>query len=142
MKNYARLSVVMYIVGSGFFSIVSVQGQAPDVESFLKREMKELGIPGMQVAVVQQGKIVFNKSFGVANLQDNIPVTNKTIFAINSCTKAFTGVAIMQLVEEGKVDLLAPVSRYVDDLPCGLATDNGEAIADSYFRAPRYCPRF
>ncbi|HVE58470.1 MAG TPA: serine hydrolase, partial [Pyrinomonadaceae bacterium] len=57
------------------------------------------------------------KSFGIANLQDSVRVTNRSIFAINSCTKAFTGVAMMQLVEEGKVDLSAPVSRYLDELP-------------------------
>ncbi|WP_420146587.1 serine hydrolase, partial [Spirosoma sp.] len=54
---------------------------------------------------------------GIANVQDSVPVTNQTVFAINSCTKAFTGVAIMQLVEAGKIDLSAPVSRYLDELP-------------------------
>lgn len=71
--------------------------------------MRERKIPGVQVAVVKEGKIVLSKSFGT--------VTNKTVFPIYSCTKAFTGVAIMQLVEEGKVELAAPVSRYLDGLP-------------------------
>jgi len=91
--------------------------QSENAESFIKNEMKELRIPGMQVAVVQHGKIVLNQSYGLANLQDSVPVNNKSIFAINSCTKAFTGVAMMQLVEEGKVELSAPVSRYLDGLP-------------------------
>src|SRR6185369_1164830 len=43
--------------------------------------------------------------------------TNNSVFGIYSCTKAFTGVAIMQLVEDGKLDLAAPVSRYLDGLP-------------------------
>ena len=79
------------------------------VETLVQREMRERRIPGVQVAVVKEGKIVLSKSFGT--------VTNKTIFPIYSCTKAFTGVAIMQLVEEGKVELSAPVSRYLDGLP-------------------------
>ena len=79
------------------------------VETLVQREMRERRIPGVQVAVVKDGKIVLSKSFGT--------VTNETIFPIYSCTKAFTGVAIMQLVEEGKVDLSAPVSRYLDGLP-------------------------
>jgi CubicO group peptidase (beta-lactamase class C family) len=86
-------------------------------ETLLRREMQERRIPGMQVAVVQRGKIVLLKSFGTADLQSLTPVTDQTIFSINSCTKAITGVAIMQLVEEGKVDLAAPVSRYLDGLP-------------------------
>jgi len=83
----------------------------------LRREMNERKIPGLQAAIVRRGKIVFLKSFGIADVQNSVPVTNKNVFPINSCTKAFTGVAIMQLVEEGKLDLSAPVSRYLDNLP-------------------------
>jgi CubicO group peptidase (beta-lactamase class C family) len=93
------------------------RSQTSEVETILKREMKERGIPGLQIAVVQHGKIVLLKSYGVANLQDSVAVNNHSIFAINSCTKAFTGVAIMQLVEGGKIDLAAPVSKYLDGLP-------------------------
>lgn len=91
--------------------------QTAQVEAIIQREMKERRIPGLQIAVVQKGKIVFSKSYGIANLQYSVPVTPKSIFQINSCTKAFTGVAIMQLVEEGKIDIEAPVSRYLDGLP-------------------------
>lgn len=86
-------------------------------EEFLRREMQERRIPGLQAAVIQNGRIVLLKSFGIAEIQNSVPVNNKSIFPINSCTKAFTGVAIMQLVEDGKIDLSAPVSRYLDDLP-------------------------
>ena len=94
-----------------------VMAQTNDVEIFLQQKMKELHIPGMQIAVVQNGKIVFSESYGYVNLQDSVLVNKRSIFAINSCTKAFTGVAIMQLVEDGKVDLDAPISSYVDELP-------------------------
>ncbi len=100
-----------------FLNILAVKAQPTTVDTFLRREMKERRIPGLQVAVVQHGKMVLLQSYGIANLQDSVPVTNTSIFAINSCTKAFTGVAIMQLVEAGKVDLAAPVSRYLEGLP-------------------------
>jgi len=61
--------------------------------------------------------IILLKSFGAADIQNSFPVTDKSVFAINSCAKAFTGVAIIQLVEEGKIDLSAPVSRYLGGLP-------------------------
>ena len=93
------------------------QSKEQQTEAFLLRQMKDQKIPGLQAAVVQNGKIVFSKSYGIANLQDNVTVDNHTIFAINSCTKAFTGVAIMQLVEEGKLNLSAPISNFVDSLP-------------------------
>lgn len=87
------------------------------VEAMLRREMRERRIPGLQVAVARRGKVVLLRSLGVADIQHSVPVTDKSIFPINSCTKAFTGVAIMQLVEEGKLDLSAPVGRYLEGLP-------------------------
>ncbi|MDH6253362.1 CubicO group peptidase (beta-lactamase class C family) [Chryseobacterium sp. H1D6B] len=87
------------------------------VDIIIKREMAERKIPGLQVAVIQNGKIILKKSFGTSNIQNNILVSDTTIFPINSCTKVFTGTAVMQLVEEGKIDLSAPVSKYLSDLP-------------------------
>ena len=105
--------ITLILTGTSLFA----QNKTNAIEAIIKREMNERRIPGLQIAVVQAGKIVLNKSYGVANVQDNIPVDNKTIFAINSCTKVFTSVAIMQLVEDGKIDLSAPVSKYLDNLP-------------------------
>ncbi len=82
---------------------------AQTVDNLIQREMRERRVPGVQVAVVRDGKMVLSKAFGT--------VTKRTVFPIYSCTKAFTGVAVMQLVEEGKVELAAPVSRYLDGLP-------------------------
>ncbi|QJW97880.1 serine hydrolase [Frigoriglobus tundricola] len=87
------------------------------VGAFLRGQMQRLRIPGLQVAVVQDGKIVHLGAYGVANVEHAVPVTNETVFSINSATKSFTGVAIMQLVEDGRVDLAAPVSRYLGGLP-------------------------
>ena len=106
---------VLFIAGCQFFA--PAQSKTSNVETLLRREMQERRIPGLQLAVVQHGKIILLRSFGIASIQNSIPVTNKSIFPINSCTKAFTGVAMMQLTEEGKIDLSAPVSSYLDELP-------------------------
>ncbi|WP_225309642.1 serine hydrolase domain-containing protein [Larkinella humicola] len=111
-----RMAVMMFLNVGLFISTPSL-AQTDNVETLIRREMQERRIPGLQVAVVQRGKLVLLKSYGISNLQYATPVTNQSVFSINSCTKAFTGVAIMQLVEEGKVDLAAPVSRYLTDLP-------------------------
>jgi CubicO group peptidase (beta-lactamase class C family) len=107
---------------SGLFIVslqlsAAAQPKTDGAETLLRREMRERRIPGLQVAVVHHGKIILLRSFGVANIQNSVPVTDRSVFAINSCTKAFTGVAIMQLVEGGKLELSAPVSRYLDGLP-------------------------
>jgi CubicO group peptidase (beta-lactamase class C family) len=87
------------------------------IEAFLRDKMLELKIPGMQVAAIQHGKVVFRGAYGVAEVEHSVPVTDKTVWPIHSITKAFVGVAVMQLVEAGKLELDAPVARYLDDLP-------------------------
>lgn len=117
--NQIRLSrlFLLLLFTAGLRLFAAAQSAADNVEALLRREMRERRIPGLQVAVVRRGKIVLLRSFGLANLQNSVPVTNASIFPINSCTKAFTGVAMMQLAEEGKIDLSAPVSGYLEGLP-------------------------
>lgn len=87
------------------------------IAAFVKGEMHNRGIPGLQLAIIRSGKVVMHVSYGLANVEHNVPVTPQTLFSINSATKAFTGVAVMQLVEEGKVDLAQPIATYLGDLP-------------------------
>jgi CubicO group peptidase (beta-lactamase class C family) len=90
----------------------------PDnADTFLRRKMEARHVPGMQVVVVNHGNVVLSRGYGVASLQDATPVTMRTVFPVYSITKAFTGVAAMQLVEAGKLDMAAPLSRYLDGLP-------------------------
>lgn len=79
--------------------------------------MQQLHIPGLQVAVIQHSKVVKLASYGLANVENAVPTTNQSVFSINSMTKAFVGVAIMQLVEAGKLRIEDPVSRYLAGLP-------------------------
>jgi CubicO group peptidase (beta-lactamase class C family) len=83
----------------------------------IQRTMKEQRIPGLQIAVIQDDQIIFSESYGLANVENQVRATSTTLFPINSATKTFTCVAMMQLVEAGLVDLNAPASRYLDDLP-------------------------
>ena len=91
--------------------------RAEQADQHLRGQMEALKIPGMQAAVVQGGRIVFQRSYGIASIELDVPVTDKTVFSVNSIAKAFTGVAAMRMAESGKLDLAAPVSKYLDDLP-------------------------
>jgi CubicO group peptidase (beta-lactamase class C family) len=71
-----------------------------------------LRIPGLAMGIVEGDRIIHLKGFGIAG-SDGRPVTPQTPFQINSLGKPMTGVAIMQLVEAGKLDLDAPVQRYL-----------------------------
>lgn len=86
------------------------------IELFVRQKMQQLRIPAAQIAVVKDGKMVMSMAFGTANLENNIAATTESIFSINSITKAFTGVAIMQLAEEGKLNVNDPISLYLDSI--------------------------
>jgi CubicO group peptidase (beta-lactamase class C family) len=75
------------------------------------------GIPGLALAVAVDGKIVYSEGFGYADLEERVPVWPTTKFRIGSVSKPLTAVALMQLVEAGKVDLDAPVQKYVPSFP-------------------------
>jgi len=90
---------------------------ADSIDDFLHIKMKENNIPGLQIAVVKNKKIVKLASYGLSNIQDKVKVDDATVFNLASITKAFTSVAVMQLVEKGKLDLSAPISSYLPDLP-------------------------
>lgn len=105
------------------FSLLATSAQAQQlstadsIDVFLKAKMQQRRIPALQIAVVRDNKIVKNNTFGTANLEYNINATNETIFSINSITKAFVGIAIMQLAEEGKLKISDPISLHLDSLP-------------------------
>jgi CubicO group peptidase (beta-lactamase class C family) len=90
---------------------------ADGVTTFLKAKMEKQHIPALQVAVIRHGKIIKTAAYGIANVENGVPASEESIFSINSCTKAFTGVAIMQLEEAGKLKLDDPISKYLADLP-------------------------
>jgi CubicO group peptidase (beta-lactamase class C family) len=76
--------------------------------------MREHGVPGLAVGIVQNGTVTM-RGLGVINLDDPLPVTNHTVFPIASISKTFAATAMMRLVEQGKVDLRAPVRTYLPD---------------------------
>lgn len=90
---------------------------AGQVDRHLKSQMEALKIPGLQAAVVKGGKVVLLRSYGTASVELGVPVTDATVFSVNSIAKAFAGVAAMRMVEAGKLDLGAPVSAYLEGLP-------------------------
>jgi len=74
-----------------------------------------LKIPGLSAVVLKDQKVVWIKGFGFADLEDKIPTTPDTLFHLASITKTFASTLIMQLVEQGKLDLDEPMSHYSTD---------------------------
>ncbi len=96
---------------------INAFSQNDSIDTYIESQMTLRKIPGLQLAVVKNNEIVKTKSYGLANIQDAIAVDDETVFSINSITKAFVGVSVMQLVEQGKLDLNAEISTYLPDLP-------------------------
>ena len=85
------------------------------LDELLAQEMEEYHIAGAAVSVVKDGKLFFAKGYGYADLEKGILVDpEQTIFSIGSVGKTFTWTAVMQLVEQGKLDLDADVNTYLD----------------------------
>jgi D-alanyl-D-alanine carboxypeptidase len=90
---------------------------ADGVDDYLKAQMAEHHIPGLSVVVVQDGKVVKTAAYGLSDAEAKTPATVDTVYGLGSCTKPFTAVAVLQLVEVGKITLDAPIIRYLDGLP-------------------------
>lgn len=82
-------------------------------ENMITTKMAEMHIPGLSVALVKDDQVIYARGFGARNLKDNLPATPDTLYGIGSCTKSFTALAIMQLVEQEKLDLQDPVNKYL-----------------------------
>ncbi len=83
-------------------------------DKFLDDKMKEYDIPGLSIAVVNDGKVVYHQTKGFANVAEQTPVTTKTIFEGASMSKPVFGFFVMTLVEEGVLDLDKPLYEYME----------------------------
>lgn len=100
---------------------LSVCAQAADlsaqVDEFVAAEMKSQQIPGVSLAIVKDGKPVLVKGYGLANVEHNVAVKPQTVFQSGSVGKQFTAMAVMMLVEEGKISLDDPLAKYFEGAP-------------------------
>jgi len=110
-------------VSDGNVSIAPTVGQGPTdpaelqtfLDDFFAKAMKEYHIAGAAVAVVKDGKLFFTKGYGYKDIEHAIPVDpQETMFRVGSNTKPFTWTAVMQLAEQGKVNIDADVNTYLD----------------------------
>ncbi|MBY0493080.1 MAG: beta-lactamase family protein [Cyanobacteria bacterium] len=120
--DIAPLQIATFLA-IAFVGTVAVSAQSPtlqsltpaDLDAFITRVVAEQKAIGVTVGVMQDGKVIFNKGFGLANVGRNAPVTPNTLFAIGSVTKQFTCAVALQLEQEGKLSFDDRLSRYNAD---------------------------
>jgi len=93
-----------------------------------QREVDSLAIPGAVVLVARDGKVAYEKTFGYQNREERVPMTAQSIFRIASMSKPITTVAAMMLVEEGKLDISAPVAQYLPEFSGLKVGPDAEAV--------------
>src|SRR5688500_9748726 len=127
--NIFRRRSIVILLSITFFAAAAARAQtggaAPQpgaadlgaVEEVGLDELRETKTPGAAVAIVNGGRAVYAKGFGVRDVETNTPVTPDTLFRLGSTTKMFTGAAAVVLAEQGKIRLDAPVGDYAKGLP-------------------------
>ncbi len=87
------------------------------IDALIESEKAKLGIPGLSVAIALDNKIQYAKGFGLADVENGVPVKTSTAFRTASIAKTMTATAVMQLVEQGKIELDAPIQKYCAAFP-------------------------
>lgn len=82
---------------------------------FIPQEMQRVGVPGLSIALVDDQTVVWAQGFGYADDARKLPASAQTLYGIGSISKLFTATAVMQQVEQGRIALDAPVSRYLPE---------------------------
>ncbi|WP_243668857.1 beta-lactamase family protein [Vulcanisaeta sp. JCM 16161] len=84
-----------------------------EIEEFILDKIRESRLPGLSIGVVRDGELIYARGFGFRDVDKGLPATPRTIYGIGSITKSFTALAILRLVEEGRLSLGDPVDKYV-----------------------------
>jgi len=109
-----RLSVLIFILFScGFANAQRLNNQ---LDSLINNRLKDVA-PGCVILVAKNGKVIYEKGFGVADLELNVPMKPNMVFRLGSVTKQYTAIAILQLVEQGKISLQDSIQKFIKDFP-------------------------
>lgn len=110
IKRISTFACVLLIAGVG----AAQTSTEVHIDRFIRAEMERQKIPGVSLAVIKGGKPLIVKGYGFANLEHKVAVTPETYFQSASVGKQFTAMAVMLLVEDGKVSLDEKVGKYLD----------------------------
>ncbi len=112
-------SIITVIIVVVFFQLHlygnDVDKRLEGFDVFINKVIEDWNAPGMAVAIVKDGTLIFGEGFGYRNIENKMPVTPQSIFAIASCSKAFTTTAIAMLVQDGLIEWDAPVRNYLPE---------------------------
>jgi CubicO group peptidase (beta-lactamase class C family)/D-alanyl-D-alanine dipeptidase len=117
MRNRIVLPLLILALwaAGAFGQTVDYAPAFPVLERFIEHEMADKELPAVSIALVDDQRVVWARGFGFADLDAKTAAGADTVYRVGSVSKLFTDIAVMQLVEQRKVDLDAPVSRYLPE---------------------------
>jgi CubicO group peptidase (beta-lactamase class C family) len=95
---------------------IELERKLQAVDQMVMQRMQMLNMPGYCLAIIKNGKVIFQKPYGFADVNSRRPVTNQTVFGLASLTKTFTALTLLSLVDKGLINLEDPLAKYVRDL--------------------------
>ena len=112
------MRVLLAILAAGSLSLFAQAGSEGEaIDAAVRAEMSAQRVPGMAVAVIRRGEIIKAQGYGFANVEHDVPVTDETIFQSGSLGKQFTAAVVMLQVEDGKLGLDDPLTKFFPDGP-------------------------
>jgi CubicO group peptidase (beta-lactamase class C family) len=136
--GYRLIDYEIYPIGNDWFyaAIWRQNSERPNwplkdqVNAFLDSQMSTYTLPGLSVAVIQQGQFVYLRGFGFADIDDDIIAHSRTVYRMASIGKAVAGALAMRLEEEGQLDVSKPTRYYVPSLPAFHTHTVSETISN------------
>ena len=95
------------------YQSINIFNRSADIDSFITATMDTFHIPGLSACIVRDGEIIWKGAYGYADIENNILVTDSTLFKLASVSKPFTGTALMQLMENGLLDLDEDINNHL-----------------------------
>ena len=96
---------------------LAAQADIPRARKLLTDTMQALGAPGASITVMLDGRVIWSEGFGLADVEQQVPATPRTVFRVGSVSKPLTAAALGSLIQQGKIDLDAEIQRYVPGFP-------------------------
>ena len=115
-QSVVAFLLLLSLAGPGFGQAPGNRALEKSLDSLINTQFKAKE-PGIIVLAARKGKIIYRKAFGSANLELDVPLKPDMVFRIGSITKQFTAIGILQLAEQGKLQLTDSVQQYIRDFP-------------------------
>jgi CubicO group peptidase (beta-lactamase class C family) len=121
LLSRALVTTVLSLVwaGQGFAGVEDPAGDKPATDKVdqIFAPWDRLDSPGCALAVIENGKTLHKRGYGIADLEHAVPITSQSVFGLASISKQFTAMAVLMLVEQGKLSLDDDVRKYLPELP-------------------------